>query len=268
MIRYILLLSLFWLTSKAGAQTFYDAATIPKELLPYASAVVRKMEVTTEVKDLNNTINHFKEVVTILNKNGESNADIAVWYNKSNRVKYIKGIVYDEFGKPVSKFTDKNFSDHSAGDDASLFIDSRVKHYHPAMVNYPYTIEYEYEVLSKQTLNFNDWIPNNVGATAVEHSTFQFICKPNFNIRYKELNYAGKAIPGINAVGFKTYSWEVNHIKAFRSEPYSPDPEQYQTIIKIAPEKFIYEGYDGSFTNWQELGKWVYDRLLLGRTTL
>jgi hypothetical protein len=38
--------------------------------------------------------------------------------------------------------------------------------------------------------------------------------------------------------------------------------------VKIAPEKFIYEGYDGSFTNWNQLGKWVYDKLLDGRTEL
>jgi hypothetical protein len=268
MIRSIIITGLLLFTVKANAQIVYEASTIPKDLLPYASAVVRKMEVTTEVKDLTNTINHFKEVVTILNKNGDHHADIGVWYNKSNRIKYIKGVVYDEFGKPVKKFTEKNFSDHSAGDDASLFVDSRLKHYNAAIVTYPYTIEYEYEELSKQTLNFNDWSPNDAKATAIEHSSFQFICKPDFNIRYKELNYNGKAITGTNATGFKTYTWEVSNVKALRSEPYSPDPEQYKTTIKIAPEKFIYEGYDGSFTNWNELGKWVHDRLLLGRATL
>lgn len=255
-------------TCGAKAQTVYEAASIPKDLLPYASAVVRKMDVTTEVKDLTNTINRYKETVTILNKNGDQHADIDVWYNKSNRIKYIKGVIYDEFGKPLSKFTDKNFSDHSAGDDASLFVDSRMKHYDPAVVSYPYTIEYEYEVLSKQTLNFDDWTPNHAKATAVEHSTYQFICKPDFNIRYKELNYGGKASIATNSAGLKTYTWEVNNVKAFRTEPYSPNPDQYQTTVKIAPEKFIYEGYNGSFTNWLDLGKWVHDRLLVGRTTL
>ncbi|CAM3658989.1 DUF3857 domain-containing protein [Mucilaginibacter galii] len=251
----------------ANAQTTYPAATIPKDLLPYASAVVRNMEVVTEVKDLSNTINHVKEVVTVLNKNGDSNADIVVWYNKSNRIKYIKGVVYDEFGKPVGKFFERNFSDYSAASDASLFEDSRVRHYKPSVVNYPYTVEYEYEVLSKQSLNFADWSPNESTGTAVEHSSYQFICKPDFNIRYKEMNYTGK-VNSTPVTGLKSYLWEANHIKALRSEPYSPDPEQYQTVVKVAPEKFSYEGYTGSFTNWNELGKWVYDKLLTGRTAL
>ena len=251
----------------AQAQTSYETAAIPKDLLPYASAVVRKMEVVTEVKDLNNTVNHVKQVITILNKSGDSNADIVVWYNKSNRIKYIKGVIYDEFGKTLNKFSDKNFSDFSAASDASLFEDSRVKHFKPAVVNYPYTLEYEYEVLSKQSLNFADWSPNESTGTAVEHSSYQFICKPDFNIRYKEMNYTGK-VNTTSLVGSKSYVWEASNLKARRSEPYSPDPEQYQTMVKIAPEKFSYEGYSGSFTNWNELGKWEYDKLLTGRSSL
>lgn len=251
-----------------SAQTNYEAATIPKDLLPYASAVVRKMEATTEVKDLSNTIYHFKEVVTILNKNGDDEADFVVWYDKSRRIKYIKGIVYDEYGKAINKFTEKNFNDYSAADGFSMFVDTRLKHYQPAVVNYPYTVEYEYEVLSKQSLNFSDWSPNASTGTSVEHSSYQFICKPDFNIRYKELNYNGKVVTGTNATGFKTYTWELNSLKARRSEPYSPQTEQYQTQVKFAPEKFIYEGYEGSFTNWNELGKWTYSKLLTGRAAL
>ena len=249
------------------AQTTYETAAIPKDLLPYASAVVRNMEVITEVKDLSNTVNHIKKVVTILNKSGDHHADIVVWYNKSNRIKYIKGVVYDEFGKPISKFTDKNFNDYSAASDASLFEDSRLKNYKPAVVNYPYTIEYEYEILSKQSLNFTDWSPNEATGTAVEKSSYEFICKPEFNIRYKELNYTGK-VNTTPVAGLKSYIWEARNIKARRSEPYSPDPETYQTAVKIAPEKFSYEGYSGSFTNWNELGKWQYDKLLYGRNAL
>ena len=267
MIRYWSWLAACILTVTAHAQTTYEASTIPKDLLPYASAVVRKLEVVTEVKDLTNTSNHIKEVVTILNKNGDDNADMVVWYNKSNRIKYIKGVVYDEFGKLVSKFSDKNFSDYSAASDASLFEDSRVKHFKPAVVNYPYTLEFEYEVLSKQSLNFNDWSPNESTGTAVEHSSYQFICKPDFNIRYKEMNYTGK-VNTRPVDGLKSYLWEASNLKARRSEPYSPDPEQYQTVVKIAPEKFSYEGYSGSFTNWNELGKWQHDKLLTGRTAL
>ncbi|WP_449440433.1 hypothetical protein [Pedobacter steynii] len=38
--------------------------------------------------------------------------------------------------------------------------------------------------------------------------------------------------------------------------------------MKIAPEQFTYYGHKGSYSNWQELGKWVYDDLVKTRQTL
>ncbi|WP_295770269.1 DUF3857 domain-containing protein [uncultured Mucilaginibacter sp.] len=268
MIKYILITGIL-LTGFAGAaQNKYEASTIPKELLPYASAVIRNMEITSEVKDLNTSIYKHHEVVTVLNKNGDTNAGIEIWYDKNRRIKNIKGTVYDEFGKAVSQFSERNFNDYSSYDGFSMFTDNRIKYYKPAVVNYPYTIDYEFEISSKQSLNVGDWKPITEVGTAIEKSTYTFICKPDFIIRYKQLNYAGAPKESITEKGLKTYTWEVANVKAIRSEPFGPHPEMYQPIVKVVPQKFNYLGYEGSFTNWNELGKWVYDKLLAGRATL
>jgi len=249
----------------ASAQDNYDVSLISKDLLPYASAVVRNNEVSVEVKDYDNTFYHIKTAVTILNKNGNNIADIVVWHNKSRVIKSIKGIVYNQFGKPISKFSESDFEDVSARDGFSLFQDLKVKHYNPAVTDYPYTIVYEYEVKSKQSLNFSDWEPNSTTGQAVEKSTYAFSCKPDFNIRYKEINMPFKVVTGINKDGYKTYTWQVNNLKAVKDEPYSPNEDKYLSCVKIAPEKFSYEGITGSFNNWKEMGKWIYDKLLASR---
>ncbi|WP_419699105.1 DUF3857 domain-containing protein [Mucilaginibacter sp. NFX135] len=249
----------------ASAQDNYDVSLISKDLLPYASAVVRNNEVSVEVKDYDNTLYHIKTAVTILNKNGNNIADIVVWHNKSRVIKSIKGIVYNQFGKPISKFSESDFEDVSARDGFSLFQDLKVKHYNPAVTDYPYTIVYEYEVKSKQSLNFSDWEPNSTTGQAVEKSTYAFSCKPDFNIRYKEINMPVKVVTGINKDGYKTYTWQVNNLKAVKDEPYSPNEDKYLSCVKIAPEKFSYEGITGSFNNWKEMGKWIYDKLLASR---
>jgi hypothetical protein len=200
------------LTSMANAQANYDVSLISKDLLPYASAVIRNKDVTIEVKDNDNTIYHIKTAITVLNKNGDDIAEIVVWHNKTNIIKYVKGVTYNEFGKPVGKFSEKNLEDVNAGNDFSLFEDSRVKHFIPSLGSYPYTIEYEYETRSKQTLNFNDWMPNASTGLAVENSTFTFICKPDFAIRYKEINMPVKVTTGINKDGLKTYKWQVSNL--------------------------------------------------------
>jgi transglutaminase-like putative cysteine protease len=250
------------------AQTVYTAASIPKDLMPYASAVVRNEVVSTEVKSVDNVIYHVKRVVTILNKNGDDEAEINVFYDKAHSIKEIRGIVYDEFGTQVSKITAGNFQDQSAASDFSLFEDSRVKHYQPQSLSYPYTVEYEYEIRSRQSLNFHDWHPVRSTGVAVEKSTFTFITKPDFNIRYKETNTPGQAGITNGTDGSKIFTWKADGIKAVRFEPYSPDPDLYRVSVKVAPEKFSYGGIQGTYTNWNDLGKWVYDKLLKGRQNL
>ncbi|HEY0246074.1 MAG TPA: DUF3857 domain-containing transglutaminase family protein [Mucilaginibacter sp.] len=250
------------------AQQNYDASLISKDLLTYASAVIRNQEINVEVKDLDNVIYHQKTAITILNKNGDNLAHIAVIYDKSNVIKYIKGVVYDEFGKQIRKFSESDFADQAAIHNFSLYEDTRVKHYTPPVNQYPYTIVYEYEQHSKQSLRLSDWLPNSSSIAAVENSTYTFTCKPDFNIRYKEFNVVEKVAIATNSTGLKTYTWHASNIKALRPEPFSPNNENYLTRVKIAPDNFEYEHIKGSFTNWQELGKWEYDKLLLNRQNL
>jgi transglutaminase-like putative cysteine protease len=259
---------LLMLITFANAQADYNASLIPKDLLPYASAVIRNKDVTIEVKDADNTIYHIKTAITILNKNGDDIARIVIWHNRSNTIRYVKGTLYNEFGQPTGKFAEKDFTDVNAASDMSLFEDSRVKHYTPSTGSYPYTIEYEYEQRSKQSLNFDDWQPNKAVGLAVEKSSFTFICKPDFNIRYKEVNLPPSVITGTTKDGLKTYTWQVTNLKAIKDEPYSPNRDKYLSTVKIAPENFKYEGISGTFTNWKELGKWNYDKLLVNRQAL
>lgn len=252
----------------ANAQQNYDVSLISKPLLPYASAVVRNEEINIEVKDDDNTVYHVKRAITVLNKNGDDIARIVLWYNKSNPIRNFKGVTYNEYGKPVGKFTEKDLVDQSAAADYSLFEDSRVKHFIPSIGAYPYTIEYEYEQRSRQSLNFDDWQPNKKAGLAVEKSTFTFTCNPSFNIRYKEINVPTKVSIGTTKDGLKTYTWQLKDTKAFRDEPYSPNEVEYLTSVKIAPQKFKYEGITGQFTNWKELGQWNYDKLLASRRAL
>jgi hypothetical protein len=264
----IFVLLIMMLAVNVKAQQGYDASLIPRDLLPYASSVVRLQEVNIDVKDLNSSTYHIKQAITILNKNGDDMADIEVWHDKTNVVKYVKGAVYNSSGMLIKKFSESDFEDVNANDGFSLFNDLKVKHYRPSVTEYPYTVEYEYEEREKQSLDFPDWMPNPGTGTAVEKSTFTFSCKPDFNIRYKEINLPSAVSIATDKDGLKTYTWQVNNLKAVKDEPYSPNPEKILTQVKVAPVKFTYEGLDGSFYDWNGLGKWIYDKLLINRQQL
>jgi len=252
----------------ANAQQNYDASLIPKELLPYAGAVIRDKDESVEVEGLENTIYHIKEAITILNKNGDDLAHIDIEHDKSALIKYVKGAIFNEFGKQTGKFNESDFEDYSAWDGFSLFTDTRVKHYFPSVNEYPYTIVYEYELRLKQTLDLPQWEPVTNFGVAVEKSSYTFSCNKDFNIRYKESNLTGAVTLAKNSAGMKTYTWKADNLKAVKDEPFSPYYKNYLTSVEIAPEKFTYYGIEGSFTTWKELGKWEYDKLLSNRTEL
>lgn len=265
---FVTLLSFLALNISAGAQENYDVSLIPKDLLPYASAVVRNEELNIEVKDLDNTFYHIKQAITILNKNGADEAEIVVFHDKANIIKGIKGIVYNQFGKPTGKFSESDFEDVDAVSRSTLFDDTKVKHFNPAVSDYPYTVAYEYDIKSKQSLNFSDWVPNSSTGVAVQKSTYTFSCKPDFKIRYKELNVPVGVVTGTNKQGENTYTWQLTNLKAIKEEPYSPNQDKYLSRVKVAPEKFEYLGVPGAFNDWNGMGKWIYDKLLASRTTL
>jgi len=254
--------------TNAMAQQNYEVSLIPKELLTHANSVVRDQETSIEVKDMDNAIEHVKKAVTVLNTNGDENARVIIYYDKDDAVKSLKGVVYNEFGKQLAKFSESDFSDVSVGDGYSLFESARDKQYLPAVTEYPYTIVYEYELKSKQTLTFNAWTPIDNIDESVEKSSLVFRCPVDFNIHYKELNLAGNATIGADKNKDKTYSWQVSNLKAIKDEPLSPYYRNILPMVEIVPQNFTYYGIAGSFTDWSSLGKWIYDKLVADRQQL
>jgi hypothetical protein len=252
----------------ARAQDNYDAGLIPKDLLPYASSVIRDEQMNVQVESLDNTIVHVKSAITVLNKNGDRDADIFLDYDKSRIIKNVKGVILNEFGKPITKFSEGDFEDQSAWDGFSLFLGNKIKYYRPAVTQYPYTVVYEYEMKLKQSLVFPQWEPVPGYGVAVQKSTFTFSCGKDFNIRYKENNFHENLIRNKNSAAVNTYTWSVSNLKASKTEPFSPYYKNVIPYVQIAPEKFTYFGIDGSFTDWKTLGKWEYDKLLASRTEL
>lgn len=269
MFSKILIFLLFCSTTISFAQNTvnYNADLIPANLKPRAGAVIRNMETTVDMRTQDNVILYVKKAITILNKSADERGSLAIYYNNSTVIKSIKGYLLDATGNTIGKFNQSNFTDESASNDYSLFEDARIKKFAPSVLSYPYTIIYEYEIRSKQNLIIPDWYANPYPDVAVEKNSYTFICKPEDKIRVKAYNYNGS--PQETTAGkTKSLTWSVNNIIAFKREPFSPDPDSYLTYVKIAPEEFTYYGFKSNYSNWRQLGKWVYDDLIKDRQAL
>ena len=266
--KFSVTLCVLLLTSIIGfAQENYDTDLVPANLRNRANACIRNEETTIDMRSPDNVMMNVKKAITVFNQNGENEARLVIYYDKNISIKSIKGEVYNTVGKLISKFTQNDFNDMSAADGFSLFVDSRVKHYLPSVNQYPYTVVYNYEIRNKQNLIIPDWTPKPANDVSVEKSTYTFICKPADQVRIKTQQYTGTPEVVTDEKQKKT-TWKVSNVLAVRTEPYSPDRETYTTNIQIAPQDFYYYGHKGNYTNWTELGKWIYNDLLKERTAL
>lgn len=262
-----LLILLLILTVQLGfAQDNYNADLIPSALRNRANATIRNKETIVDMRSRDNVLYQVKQAITVLNKNGDENATLVLFYDKNIAIKSIKGEVFNEFGILTHKFSQSDFKDESAVQGFSLYEDNRVKYFLPAVNSYPYTVVYTYEIRFKQNLNIPNWIPKPSSDVAVEKSTYTFICKPTDTVNIKTQNIA-KAEEKLDEKQ-KVLIWQANNLAAEKVEPYSPLADTYQTYVKIAPQQFSYYNYKGSYTNWQELGRWYYDNLLKNRDEL
>lgn len=265
--KFPLLLALTLFFVPCFAQINYDADLIPATLRNRANAVIRNQETIVDMQSPNNVLYGVTQSITVLNKSGDEDARLVLFYDKNTAIKSVKGEVYNEVGKLIGKFAQSDFKDESAVHDFSLFEDSRVKHYLPNISVYPYTVVYTYEIRFKQNLIIPTWTPKPDNTVAVEKSTYTFICKPTDQFRIKTQNIIVKPEEQVDEKQ-KKLTWRVTGLTAQRDEPYSPDLGNFQTSVKISPVDFNYYNYKGSYTNWQELGKWYYKDLLSERRTL
>ncbi len=267
-IRCFFLISTIFIGTDLQAQKIseYNAELIPANLKQHANAVVRSEATVVDMRAPDNVILTVRQALTVLNKNAERTATLVLNYDKNTSIKSVKGQILNSAGEQVAKLTLSNFIDQSAVSDFSLYEDSRVKYYTPNMNAYPYTIIYDYEIRFKQNLNIPVWYATPDLNVAVEKSSYTFINKIEDEVRIKEYNYSGQP-QIIEKDKVISRTWEVNNIIALRPEPYARQKD-FLTYVKIAPEKFTYYGHTGSYKNWDELGKWIYDDLIKDRQQL
>ncbi|MCX2430623.1 DUF3857 domain-containing protein [Pedobacter sp. GR22-10] len=266
--KYIIaLVSLLLLPRPGFTQLHFDADLISPQLRNRANACIRNEEITVDMIADDHVTYLQKKTITVFNQNGDDNARIAIGYDKNNAIKSIKGEIYNAGGILIRKFNQNDFSDMSAVDGFSLFTDSRLKLFTPSVNQYPYTISYDVEIRNKQNLIIHDWMPTAQHNVSVEKSSYTFISKPADQVRIKTQNYPGKPIESTDEK-HKKLCWSVSNHFATKSEPFSPDPENYLTKVQIAPRQFYYYGHKGNYNNWQDLGQWIYDDLLKERTVL
>lgn len=246
----------------ASNQTSYPVATISEHLLANAKAVVREDLTDVVIQGEKDMLIYNKKTISVLNSEGKRFGNVIITYDRSREISGLQIHLYDAEGNKIKRVSESRIDDVSASTGNTIYDDTRAKIYIPRVNEYPFTISYSYTLKTNNTLLIPNWYPINNYNLSVESSSYSYEAPPGFAIQKKEKNIQDHDI-SMTENGF-----EAKNIPCFVSEAYGPSATDLFPFVMLSPEKFYYEGLNGSFTNWKEYGKWVYDELLVNKDNL
>ncbi len=266
--RFLSLFYILLVCSIAQAQDFtYQALLLDKNLTKNANAVVRLDEMNIHISSKKHLGYTVKQVVTVLNKLGDKYARTIVFYDKEKKIKKLEAYVYDTMGKEIDHIKKKDFQDMSAADGFSLYRDDRLLKYRYTPTQYPYTMEFTYEVETSDTGVFPPWYFLSGYLVSVEKSRYT-ITYDNDALKpiIKEYNVNKEEIFKTEKPGSIVY--KADNLQALKSEKMSPGFKSIAPRLSVRLQNFHYKGYDAKVDNWSDMGAWINNRLLIGRTAL
>lgn len=244
----------------------YPVLSLDARSVQNANAVIRLDETTIDLSSPKNLRRSHRRIVTVLNRKGYDYLDLQVYYDKKISIKNLGAVVYDAFGKEVKKFKSGDFKDVAAVSSFSLYEDSRVKYLNYTPVQYPYTIEFFYEINTPNTAWIPFWRPMKGYNISTEKSTYDVIYDAYLGLNKKDKNFSGHNITDRSTSG--RLSMMAENLEAIHPEELGPDFAELGPMLMVAPKEFYYEGYTGKADDWEGLGQWMYDNLIVDRTGL
>ncbi len=255
--KWVVLLTMFLLANPniLAKEIKYPVSDIPKELLEDVNVVVRESTVQFVIKSTNESITKYKYVVTILNENGDDESALYIFYDKFSKPQNIKGVRYNQLGMEVDKLKKSDIEDQSAISGGTMDGDGRIKIVDLSSNNYPYTLEYEYELKHENSLFYPTWRPVPKEKSSIQHASFQIESRIE-NIRFKEINIESK-VERTSENGLTKYFWELRNYKPLKREAYGTPFSRLTPKVYTAPIDFSYEKYKGNMTSWKSYGDWI-----------
>ncbi len=247
--RYIFFV--FALLSANCLQAQLEILTLSPELVKGANAVVREERQVFEVQSIGKATETYFVSTTILNEKGNQHAQFALPYSDLQKIKTVRAALYDKFGKQIRKIKEKDFQDLS-GSRGSFFNDVRIKAIDLSYTDYPYRVEFEYELQHDGLLFYPVWHPQASTALAVQESLFEVILPSEMKLRYRAVNFDTEP-----TVANNHYQWSARSLPAYDRESYTPVAYSDAPRVYTAPYEFEIEGYSGDMSSWASFGQFI-----------
>jgi len=248
-----------------GFDETFAVSSLDSVLTLGADAVVRLEVLRFEVHNQGRATRTVRRVVTVLNRDGRDEGELYIPYDdRLRRLKQLTGRISDANGKVVRKLTEADQEDYSATSGYS-YGEGRVRVAQLYYDTYPYTVEFEYEILHDGLVNWPTWYPQEEGIPVV-YGRFDLIAPRDVAARYTV--QGGTLEPEVSQRGSRNVlRWEIREQPAVEVEPFGPVWQDQVIAVHTAPTAFEVEGTQGDMSSWRSFGRW-YHTLNDGRAVL
>lgn len=241
----------------------YPVNAIPENLKKNASAVIRKESTVVEINKIDDIVYKKSSTITILNKDAINYSIPKIMYEKGDSVSDVKVILYDEKGNKIKSYSKSDFVDIAANPQGTFYSDSRMLILPLTSPQFPYTVEFSYQLRDENTVFIPDYMPFYEYNVSLEESDYSIINKSGINLRskiYESLfNYASVSV---KAEGSNNKDYTYRNIPAMNNEESVPNPQRILPKVSFSLDKFNLEGKQGSISSWKDFGVWYYQNLL------
>ncbi|MCW3162548.1 DUF3857 domain-containing protein [Chryseobacterium oryctis] len=251
----------FSLASIYYAQT-YPASAIPEGLKKNANVVIRKDFTTVQINKIDEIKYQINTVTTVLNKDGNEKAMAYIPYEKGDNISDVKVTIYDESGKKIKSFSKSDFGDFANNNQGVFYSDNRVLALSYTPSQYPYTIDFSYQITNENTVFIPDFVPFSTTNTSLENGEFRIINKSGIELKTKTYpsKYNYTSVIESNNAGEKVYNYK--NVPAIDDALMVPKPVNILPKVSFALTKFNLEGKQGSINTWKDFGAWYYNSIL------
>lgn len=244
------------------AQNSFDFTnnTIPEDLKEDANSIIVDERITVNIPAIDKQVVTTYQVITVLNKNGNSAVNAYEYYDDNMKVKDIGITIYDKNGKKIKEVKKRDFNDVSAVEGGTLYSESRIMFASYTPEEYPYTIVFESEVESKTTAFISPFYAAKDYYTSTLKSQYTIEVLPELELKYKVYNDDDNQLK-IDEVTGKIVV-EATNIKAVVPESQGLTISGIVPRIQFGLNHFELKGVQGVGSDWSSFGKWMNESLL------
>ncbi|WP_299149792.1 DUF3857 domain-containing protein [uncultured Dokdonia sp.] len=254
-----------WALFAYSQDNLYTSKNIPEDLLKSANSVLRFEKHTIDIPNSSTIKTAHKRVVTVLNKRGNRDVEAYMYYDDVTRIKNASVVIYDDSGKEVKKYKQRDFKDVSAADGISLYIDTRLLYLDFTPTSYPYTVVVESEIVSKNTASIPSFYANEGYYSSTEEKIFEINYADEVNLKHKMYGDYNRIEVEESQNSLRLV---IKNSPSLVPEDYSPGFRNIVGRVAIALNDFHLEGLDGDARDWGTFGQWMNENLLQGAQDL